>query len=161
MILIVIRDHQDADRAPARCPLLWRFICLRLHESRERTSPRSVPVASAVRLTAAAAPPTQAAAAGKVAAGVLTGAYEATRFKAKPKLSPLESVQVLTAGDAGRANAAMDAAAAFAAGTGVARSGPPRPPPAPGHDGVRKPSAAVLHWCRRSASGRNAGLLRF
>lgn len=76
------------------------------------------------RATDTAAPSGQAAAAGKVAAGVLTGAYEATRFKAKPKLSPLESVQVLTPGDAGKAKAAMSAAAAFAAGTGVARSGP-------------------------------------
>lgn len=63
----------------------------------------------------------QAAAAGKLAAGVLTGAYEATRFKAKPTLSTLESLAVLTPGDAGAAEAAIATAAGLAAGTMLTR----------------------------------------
>jgi len=63
----------------------------------------------------------QAAAAGKVAAGLLTGAYEATRFKAKPTLSRLESLEVLTAGDAGAAEAAIATAAGLAVGTTLTR----------------------------------------
>jgi hypothetical protein len=63
----------------------------------------------------------QADAAGKVAAGIFTGAYEATRFKAKPKLSNLESIQILTPGNATSADSAIRAAKGFASGTGLAR----------------------------------------
>lgn len=63
----------------------------------------------------------QADAAGKVAAGILTGAYEATRFKAKPKLSLLESIQILTPGDKAAAEKSIRAANGFASGTGLAR----------------------------------------
>jgi hypothetical protein len=63
----------------------------------------------------------QAAAAGKLAAGVLTGAYEATRFKAKPTLSKLESLAVLTPGDAKAAESAIATAAGMAAGTMLTR----------------------------------------
>jgi leucyl aminopeptidase len=65
----------------------------------------------------------KAAAAGKLAAGVMTGAYEATRFKAKPTVSELKSLAVLTAGDAQAAESAIATAAGMAAGTMLTRWG--------------------------------------
>ena len=63
----------------------------------------------------------------RLATGVLTGAYEATRFKEKPSLSPLERVEVLGLGEPA-SNAFLAEAAAFASGTTVARCAarPPR-----------------------------------
>jgi hypothetical protein len=69
----------------------------------------------------------QAAAAGKLAAGVMTGAYEATRFKAKPTVSELQSLAVLTPGDAQAAEAAITTAAGMAAGTMLTRWGTAAP----------------------------------
>lgn len=64
----------------------------------------------------------QAAATGRLASGVLTGAYEATRFKEKPSVSPLERVEVLGLGEPA-ANAFLAEAKAYACGTTVARWG--------------------------------------
>ena len=65
----------------------------------------------------------QAAAAGKLAAGVMTGAYEATRFKAKPTVCRLQSLAVLTPGDTQAAESAIRTAAGMAAGTMLTRWG--------------------------------------
>lgn len=79
------------------------------------------PRATATSLNTAMHLTSQAAAAGKVVAGLLTGAYEATRFKAKPKLSKLESLAVLTPGAGNAAQSAIDTAAGLAAGTTLTR----------------------------------------
>ena len=63
----------------------------------------------------------KAAAVGKVTVGVLTGAYEATRFKEDAKLSPLASVEVLGLAEAKAAAPAVSEGAALAAGTMLAR----------------------------------------
>lgn len=65
----------------------------------------------------------KAAAAGKLAAGVMTGAYEATRFKAKPTVSELQSLAVLTPGNAQAAESVIKTAAGMAAGTMLTRWG--------------------------------------
>lgn len=57
---------------------------------------------------------------GRLAAGVLTGAYEATRFKEKGNVSLLEGVQLLGL-DVSPSNEHLSAATAFASGTTVAR----------------------------------------
>ena len=53
----------------------------------------------------------------------MTGAYEATRFKAKPTVSQLRSLAVLTPGDAQAAESAIKVAAGMAAGTMLTRWG--------------------------------------
>ncbi len=58
---------------------------------------------------------------GKVTFGVLTGAYEATRFKEDAKVSPLESVEVLGLAEGDAATPAVTTGAALAAGTMLAR----------------------------------------
>lgn len=60
-----------------------------------------------------------AAAAGKVANGIVNGAYEATRFKTKPNLSTVESVELLFGGDA--AAAAIERGQALALGALLTR----------------------------------------
>ena len=55
---------------------------------------------------------------------MLTGAYEATRFKEKPSLSPLERIEVLGLGQPAT-NAFLAEAKAYACGTTVARCVPP------------------------------------
>lgn len=64
----------------------------------------------------------QAAVAGKVAAGALTGAYESIRFKNKTPGAALESLAVLGAG--GGAKAAIGRSVALARGNVLARCGP-------------------------------------
>lgn len=53
--------------------------------------------------------PLQAAAAGRIANGVVNGGYESTRFKTKPTPSPLASVSLLLGGTN---NAEVEAAVA-------------------------------------------------
>ena len=78
-------------------------------------------VAAVQRSEVLSGPAVQAEAAGKVAMGALTGAYEATRFKNKPPKAHLESLAVLGAG--GGAEAAIKRAAALARGNILARCG--------------------------------------
>ena len=58
---------------------------------------------------------------GKIAAGVLLGGYEATRFKNKAKTSPLQTVEVLSIGSGVDTDSAIAQAKALARGTVLAR----------------------------------------
>ncbi|KAL4421979.1 hypothetical protein ABPG77_011002 [Micractinium sp. CCAP 211/92] len=74
----------------------------------------------AVALVGTQLPEADAAeAAGKLANGLLLGAYESTRFKTKPNLSSLETVDLLFGGDA--AAAAIERGRALALGALLAR----------------------------------------
>ena len=68
--------------------------------------------------------PWQVAAAEKVALGLHLGAYSATRFKAKPKTSPLAQVELLNLGGGDKATAAVQRAADLAKGIILSRCPP-------------------------------------